>query len=118
MIATTKQTLHNAAVPKEGPAFSFLNYYDNIMTSSQARNDEIATSATRSTRYPRERVRAEHGGAGGAVPAAAPAASKSVARSSASLGLHGAAALPEMSERKGTAVDRQAGKNGRPTVLL
>ena len=40
------------------------------MTSSQARDDEIATSATRSTRYPRERVRAEHGGAGGAVPAA------------------------------------------------
>ena len=39
-------------------------------------------------------------------PAAAPAASKSVARSSASLGLHGAAALLEMSERKGTAVDR------------
>ena len=83
------------------------------MTSSQARDDEIATSATRSTRYPRERVRAEHGGAGGAVPAAAPAASKSVARSSASLGLHGAAALPEMSERKGTAVDRQAGKKWR-----
>ena len=68
--------------------------------------DSSPPSATRSTRYPRERVRAEHGGAGGAVPAAAPAASKSVARSSASLGLHGAAALLEMSEPKGTAVDR------------
>ena len=58
----------------------------------------------------------EHGGAGGAVPAAAPVASKPVARSSASLDLHGAAALPEMmmmSERKGAAVDRQVGKRWR-----
>ena len=53
------------------------------MTSGQARDDAIAASATRSTRYPWERVRAETGGAGGAVPAAAPAALKSVARPSA-----------------------------------
>jgi len=82
--------------------------YDNTMTSSQARRDgEIATSATRWRNHnsPWERVRAGHGGAGGAVPTAAPAPAASNRwlgrRPSAWLGLHGTAALPEMSDGRG-----------------
>ena len=93
---------------------------DNIMTSSQARDGEMATSAARSTSYPSERSRRaeEHGGAGGAVPTAAPAASNRwLAWLSAVgfvLGLHGTAALPEMTDRrKGTAVDRPVGGRWR-----
>ena len=100
MIATTKQMI-----------------IYNIMTSSQARDDEMAPSATRSTSYPWERVRAEHGGAGGAVPTAHGSAGgfESVARSAVGfvLGLHGTAALPEMTDRKGTAVDRPVGGRWR-----
>ena len=64
---------------------------------------------------PWERVRAKHGGVTGVVPAAAPAASNRWLgrRPSAWLGLHGTAALPEMSDRKGTAVDRPVGSRWR-----
>ena len=91
---------------------------DNSMTLSQACDGEMTTSATRLTSYPWERVRAEHGGAGGALPTAAPAASNRwLARPSAVgfvLGLHGtAAALPEMTDQKGTAVDRPVGGRWR-----
>ena len=72
---------------------------DNIMPSSQARDGEMATSATRSTSSPWKRVRAKYGGAGGALPAAAPAASnrwlgRRLSAVGFVLGSHGTAVLP------------------------
>lgn len=103
-----------------------------IMTSSQARDGEMTTSSAARSAMDRPathmgafgRSRAEHGGAGGAVvPTAAPAASNRwLAWPSAVgfvLGLHGTAALPEMTDRrKGTAVDRPVGCRWRSCSLF